>query len=479
MIIMRQALEPSGHAVRHVSCAAPPWYHAPMRLRTRLNLVVAGLSATFVVVLIAAEIQSNRASVREEIEAANRVASQLLGELASIYSQIGGPEMVLQFLQQTGRVRANEVSLLSPTGAVLYRAPHATYKAGREAPAWFSRLLAPQVTKISFPLRGGVLLVIEAQPSRAVLDAWDGILRLAAFGAGMLIIVNGLAFWSVARALKPFPIIADGLERIQQGELGYRLPPLAGHEARTIGTAFNRMVQAVQDKVQAERQAREAEARLEERREMASLADQRVEEERRLIAHELHDEFGQSVTAIRSLALAIATQAGTRDTATGEVARLISDEAARLYDAMHGLIPRLAPLTLDTMGLAATLENLARDWQRRHASVALTLHHQLPPDLGPSITLAIYRVVQEGVINAVRHACPRRVDVDVSCDTQRIVVTVTDDGVGIPAEWSKPGHFGLRGLTDRVTQLGGSFKVGNDARGGTRLTAEIPLGVTA
>jgi two-component system sensor histidine kinase UhpB len=334
--------------------------------------------------------------------------------------------------------------------------------------------------KAGFQLRGGVLLVIEAQPSRAVLDAWDDVLRLAAVGAGMFIIVNGLAFWSVARALKPFPIIADGLERIQQGELGYRLPPLPGHEASTMGAAFNRMAQAVEDKVRAERHAREAEARLEERREMASLADQRVEEERRLIAHELHDEFGQSVTAIRSLALAIATQAGTRgDAATGDVARLISDEAARLYDAMHGLIPRLAPLTLDTMGLTATLENLTRDWQRRHPAVALNLRHRLSPDLGPSITLAIYRVVQEGVINALRHAQPKRVDIDVACDPERILVTVTDDGVGLPADWSKPGHFGLRGLTDRVAQLGGSFAVKNLAEGGARLSAEIPLPVTA
>jgi two-component system sensor histidine kinase UhpB len=208
---------------------------------------------------------------------------------------------------------------------------------------------------------------------------------------------------------------------------------------------------------------------------MSSLADQRVEEERRLIAHELHDEFGQSVTAIRSLALAIATQTEARDAATAEIARLISDEAARLYDAMHGLIPRLAPLTLDTLGLAATLESLARDWQRRHPLIALTLRHDLPPDLGSSITLAIYRVIQEGVINAIRHASPSRVDVEVRGDPQRITVTVTDDGIGLPAEWSKPGHFGLRGLNDRVTQLGGSFHVQNAAGRGARLTAEIPL----
>jgi two-component system sensor histidine kinase UhpB len=209
---------------------------------------------------------------------------------------------------------------------------------------------------------------------------------------------------------------------------------------------------------------------------MASLADQRVEEERRLIAHELHDEFGQSVTAIRSLALAIASQGGVRDPATGDIARLISEEAARLYDAMHGLIPRLTPLSLDTLGLAATLESLVRDWQRRHPSIALSLRRQLPVELGPSITLTIYRVVQEGLINALRHARASRVDITVQCDTQRIVATVIDDGIGLPSDWSRPGHFGLRGLSDRVQQLGGTFTIGNQAGHGVCLSADIPLG---
>src|ERR1700724_4763201 len=113
----------------------------PMRLRTRLNLVLAALSAAFVIVLIAAEVQSTRNSVREEIEAANRVASQLLGRRAGVYSQVGGPDLVLQFLQQLGRVRANEVSLLSAAGVVLYQSPPATYKAGRAAPVWVAPVL--------------------------------------------------------------------------------------------------------------------------------------------------------------------------------------------------------------------------------------------------------------------------------------------------------------------------------------------------
>ncbi len=270
-------------------------------------------------------------------------------------------------------------------------------------------------------------------------------------------------------------MIARGLERIQRGDLGFRLPALKGFEAHTIGAAFNRMAQAVEDKVHAERKAREAETRLDERREMARVVEQRVEEERRLIAHELHDEFGQSVTAIRSLAMAIATQGGTRDQATGETARLIADEAARLYDAMHGLIPRLVPLSLDTLGLADTLENLVRDWQRRYPAVQLSLQQDLPADLGPSATLAIYRVVQEGLINALRHAQASAVNVNVKLNDQHIVVTVEDDGIGLPAEWSRPGHFGLRGLAERVEHLGGVFAVSNHEPRGVRLTAEIPL----
>src|ERR1700734_2157252 len=110
-----------------------------MKLRTRLNLVVAGLTAAFVVVLLSAEIQAARSSIREEIEAANRVASQLLGRLALIYSNEGGPQLVLPFLQHFGHVRANDLLLRNVDGQILYRSPPPTYKAGEEAPAWFTR----------------------------------------------------------------------------------------------------------------------------------------------------------------------------------------------------------------------------------------------------------------------------------------------------------------------------------------------------
>jgi len=134
--------------------------------------------------------------------------------------------------------------------------------------------LGAEPARYTFPLYAAFRWWSRRSP-RARARCWDDIIWLSAIAAAMFIIVNGLAFWLVKRVLEPFPVIADGLDRIQRGDLGFRLPPLAGNEAHAIGAAFNRMAQAVQDKVQAEHKAHDAEARLEERREMALLADQR------------------------------------------------------------------------------------------------------------------------------------------------------------------------------------------------------------
>jgi two-component system sensor histidine kinase UhpB len=439
-----------------------------MKLRTRLYLVLTGVTTVFVAVLIADEVRDARSSVREEIEAANRVAAHVLESLILTYAAAGGTPAVQKMLAQLGHVRANDLTLRDASGKLLYYSPPPVYKAGREAPAWFTHLLAPRPAQQVFTLGDGAQVVITAQPSRAILDAWDDVTRLLIIAAAMIAALGGLAFWLVDRALAPFPVIAEGLGRLQRGELGYRLPALQGHEAQAMGAAFNRMAQAMEDKVRAEGEAHEARARLEEGRELALLVEQSVEEERHLIAHELHDEFGQSVTAIRSLAMAIATQSA--EPGMSQTARLISDEAARLYDAMHGLIPRLAPPSLDSLGLAESL-----DWQGRHASPRLTLRHQLVPDLGTSVTLAAYRVVQEGLVNAVRHARAQQVAVEVTVMDGRLMASVTDDGVGLPENWSRPGHFGLRGLTGRVERLGGKLQVSNREPRGACLRAEIPL----
>ncbi len=438
-----------------------------MKLRTHVNLIVGSLSAVFIITLMFVELNRTRRAVHEEIAAANIVATRLLSRVAQSYGA-SAEEEVQALLREVGRIRANEITLKGPNDAVLYRSPEATYKAGRKAPAWFERWLLPRTPPHVVSLPGGAQLTIEANATRAILDGWDDGVRLL-WTAGLVFIgLNLLVFWLVGRAVAPLPVIASGLKRIEEGELSYRLPELQGEEASAIGSAFNRMAVAVQGR-------RRAEARLQERQELDEVIEQRLNEERQLIARELHDEFAQSVTAIRTLAVVVSSQS-SGDERVAEAAQLISAEAGRLYDAMHGLIPRLAPLALDTLSLGETLEAFVNEWRRRHTALSFDLRHELSGEIGASVSLAIYRIVQEGVTNAVRHAQPKQVGIDVRADDHRVLVKVEDDGVGLPEDWARRGHFGLRGLRERVAKLEGTFEVTNRRGGGVALLAAIPLG---
>ncbi|MFC4313454.1 ATP-binding protein [Steroidobacter flavus] len=445
-----------------------------MKLRTHVNLIVASLSAAFVILAAWLQFDGTRRAVGEEIAGANVVATQLLSRILISYDQ-HDDEALLIFLQHLGRVRAHEITVRNAEQKVIYESPPSPYKAGREAPAWYASIILPTTPVHIFPLANGSEVRIEANASRAILDGWDDFKHLMLVGGIAFAVLNAAVFWLVGRAVAPWPVIVDGLSRIEQGDLRHRLPELKGYEANMIGSTFNRMAVSLEEKLLSDRKAVEAEQRLQQRRELDQLIEQRLDEERRVIARELHDEFAQSVTAIRSFAVVIANQ-HPAESQTAEVARLISSEAAQLYDAMHGLIPRLAPLTLDTFGLAETLDGFIKQWQSRHPAIRFSLHFALPTELGTSATIAVYRVVQEAVINAVRHARPTQVEVSVVHSDSHVRVRVTDNGIGLPEDWSRPGHFGLRGLQERMAMLGGTLTLKNHEPHGVDLTAEIPLG---
>ena len=143
-----------------------------MKLRTHVNLIVASLSAAFIVMLLAVELDRTRRAVHEEIGAANVVATRLLERVAQTYGT-GQDHDVRRFLQQLGRVRANEITLIAADGQTLYRSPAATYKAGRKAPSWFERWLLPTTPPNVVELPDRSRLIIEANATRAILDGWD------------------------------------------------------------------------------------------------------------------------------------------------------------------------------------------------------------------------------------------------------------------------------------------------------------------
>jgi two-component system sensor histidine kinase UhpB len=445
-----------------------------MSLRLQLHLILATLIAGFTTLLVVQQVEDTRRSVREEVEAASIVASQVLSRVGWIFEQAGVPGMV-QFLRRLGHVRGNDISLYDDAGALIYSSPGATYKAGREAPAWFSRLVSPPTQPTEIEFNGG-RIVLKADASRSVLDGWDDVMRVVGGAALGLVVANVLAYVLIQRALKPLGHVVEGLRRIGAGDYSTRLPPLPGQEARPIGEAFNRMAQVVQDSVEARRVAAEAEANLAQSRELTRIIQARIEEERAAIARELHDELGQQVTAIKSAGVSIAQRVRGQDPALEQAARLVVDTASQIYGVVHQIIARMRPLPLDHVGLAEALNDLLGDWRLQHPGVEFTLEVQtLPQDRGDTLSTAAYRIVQEAVNNALRHGVPSRVQIRIRVDGVDLAIQVSDNGSGLPVDWRQPGHYGVLGMRERAVALGGSFELQKPDGGGVCVSVRIPL----
>jgi two-component system sensor histidine kinase UhpB len=369
------------------------------------------------------------------------------------------------------------VFLYDPAGGLVYSSPPSTYKSGRDAPRWFARLVSPPVQRQEIRIGDG-RLVIQANSSRAVLDGWDTLARLLWIGAIALAAINAAVFWLTGRVLQPLQTVIKGLERMQRGDYEARLPTLTSKEGRLMSLAFNRTAQAVADSAAAQKLASEARQRLQENRELTQMIQAHIEEERRSIARELHDELGQSITAIKSIGLSILQRADGRDERVNEAARLIVDTAGRMYDAVHEMIPRLRPFALDSFGLSDALSDLAGEWHTRHPEVDLRLQiDEALPELDDTVSTCAYRIVQEALTNALRHAAASRVVVSIGVEAGELVVSVDDNGVGLSGASELPGHYGVRGMRERAAALGGAFEMGAGGEGGAQVVARLPLAV--
>jgi two-component system sensor histidine kinase UhpB len=440
-------------------------------LRAQINLLVAAMTAIFLVALLAMHIEATRNSVRVEVEAGNRVATQLFANLVPDDGANG--RGFSEFLARLGHVRATTIRLRGHKGETVYVSPPDARKAGRDAPQWYAALVAPEAMHRSFQTPEGVL-EIDSDPESAIRDGWDDAVHMFQFGTVIFVLGNVLVFWLVRRATLPFTRIARGLDEVQRGAWRTRMPTYWHAEAGTIARAFNRMTKTIEDNLNARQEAIEATLRLEQSRELADTVRARIEDERREIARELHDETGQSVTAIKSLALALVRRQESDDT-TRATAQLIAVTAGKLYVAMHGMIPRLRPLTLDALGLADALREQVGEWRRQHPAVEIALELDELPQVGDTATVTVYRIVQESVTNALRHADAARIEIALVADANALRVKIADNGIGLPPDWQQAGRYGLRGIVERVQALGGAVRIGNRTPRGALIDAEIPL----
>jgi signal transduction histidine kinase len=204
------------------------------------------------------------------------------------------------------------------------------------------------------------------------------------------------------------------------------------------------------------------------------------EAERRHIARELHDGIGQVLTALRiDLGLIADMLPGTPDKAAARLA----ESRAQVGDLMNDvrrISAELRPSMLDDLGLLPTLNWLAGGFTRRLGIPVTFEAGHWPEHADPDLEIGLFRIVQEAVNNAVKHAGAHRIDVRLAVRDGDALLEVADDGLGFDVEHALHGPggtlgSGLRGMRERVVQLGGEMRIESEPAKGTRLHVQIPL----
>ena len=202
-----------------------------------------------------------------------------------------------------------------------------------------------------------------------------------------------------------------------------------------------------------------------------------LEKERRTIARELHDESGQALTVLK-----LGLGQLRRSAPAGEETRQRVEELERIVagvmENLHRLSVNLRPASLDRYGLVAALEQFTEDFQRQSSLHIDLVTAGLDLERLPSaVETALYRIVQEAVTNAVRHAQATHVGVILEKRGERAVAIIEDNGHGFDVDEAlHRGRLGLLGMRERAEMLGGTLSIESAPGAGTALFVEVPCG---
>jgi len=207
----------------------------------------------------------------------------------------------------------------------------------------------------------------------------------------------------------------------------------------------------------------------------------RIQEvERKHLAHELHDELGQYLNAIKLDAVSIGEHGSVDARIVMDASRAIIRAVDHVHAAVSGMIARLRPVGLDELGLVAAIEHCVDEWRLRLPDTRFVLsvrgHFE---DLGERVNLTVYRLIQEGLTNIYKHANARqaeivleRIESDPS-DIGELRLSVADNGCGMQSS-TRTSRFGLSGMRERVEMEGGTFVLDSALGCGLRFEARLP-----
>jgi signal transduction histidine kinase len=455
------------------------WNHRS-DLKVQLTLRVATVSALCFAAISAYFLIDADMSVRARINAIAEVAAKTLElqqnkiqwvnnprpefpDLDNVAMAVITPGLCLAFRASDGEIRQrfcggarNEDSAPPQIFAAFYRS---LFDPGHEA----TRPVISRGTTI-----GGAVVWVD--PAVLTAEAWHEAGRLTIVLAVALPLLCALVYAALARALRPTRLVRRGLERIVAGDLTARLPPFDLAELSTIREVFNHLAESLG-------------TALAERSELTRRLIALQDEERRHLARELHDEFGQSLTAIRALAASARHTAGQHCPAMLAECDGIARIATDMMETLRGALFRLRPPDVEELGLTASLEGLVAGWNGRSRAqprfeIAFSGRFENIP---AAVSANLYRIVQEALTNAAKHAKATRVVLRLSMreagapssPAAAIELDIEDDG-RLDDSAVKSG-MGLLGMRERVAALGGQLSFEAGQNGGSALRVVIPV----
>jgi two-component system sensor histidine kinase UhpB len=441
-----------------------------LSLRFRLNLMIVLTMLLIVGLGFLFAVHSARRSVEEEIRSTVNLALQLI-EAGFAESRDSG-QSLSGWMAQLGRLDRTRHLRIRVAGIASAPVDLTAAKPAPEAavPAWFRWWVAPAPIVAEQRLEDGgggeFAIRIEADSDDEIAEAWQETRGFLILLLALACAVYFLVHVTVGRAFRSVGTILEGLEGIEKGEYGKRLPGFPLPEFDRISGAFNHMASALE-------KARD---------ENLALIRQSMliqEEERRHLARELHDELGQSLTAIKVMAAALRSPGDPKREAADHIMSLCD----RLFAVVRSMMRRLRPSILDELGLSASLEDLVENWRTSHPGLAVEL------TCGPGVDeqagaarIHLFRIVQECLTNVVKHADARhvfiRLHVTETGGRPAIVLRFRDDGRGFDPKQPRRG-FGLPGMRERVAGLGGRFDLDTAPGKGVAVEIHVPTGEPA
>ncbi|MFN0219965.1 MAG: HAMP domain-containing protein [Hyphomicrobium sp.] len=402
--------------------------------------------------------------IETEMRAAIAVGSRIAHNAVDDAEEVTNPRRRLELLvADFDGDRHLKAYLVEPDGAV--RITSRLEPPDDVAPVWLVRLLDWRPAKVAVTLPsvfdGFGQFILETDARNEISEVWDDVQLfltiLASFCAAGLLVT----LFILGRALRPLRRLTAAFHRIGAGDYAPRMPEGGPQEFVDLATGFNQMVGRLADM-----EGRNV-------RLMGQLETVQ-EEERAELARNLHDEVSPLIFCVDVDARAIRQMANVDgDPRIVGHAEAIQTAVANLKDNVKTILSDLRPSSLHALGLSDAIDDLIAFWATRRPDVTfkVSLH---PGSWGGLLDDGLLAIIRESIANALKHGCPKTIEISVTEAAGRIALRVRNDGGAMLTTKSDSG-FGVLGMTERASKLGGVLHVSSVSEGdGVIVTADIP-----